>query len=228
VLVLACCPGGITSNVMTRLARGDVALSISFTALASLITTVTLPLIITQAGRALIGTALPPVSITGLGLKMFVMTTLPVVLGVLLRQRRPGWAGRWEGRFEQAANGLFALILAITIVGEWRTLVDNLGGLGPVLLSLNLGMLTIGTAVARLLRLPPAQVSCVAIESGFQNGTVGIAVGALLASADLAGSALSPYSLPSAVYGVLMMVTILPYLAWRRSLQPLPSGIQLP
>ena len=228
VLVLACCPGGITSNVMTRLARGDVALSISFTALASLITTVTLPLIVTLAGGALTGAPLPPVSITGLGLKMFVMTTLPVVLGVVLRQRRPGWAGRWERPLEGVANGLFALILAITILGEWKTLVDNLGSLGPVLLSLNLGMLAIGTAVARLLRLPPSQVSCVAIESGFQNGTVGIAVGALLASADLAGSRLSAYSLPSAVYGVLMMVTILPYLGWRRSLQPLAAGIQAP
>jgi BASS family bile acid:Na+ symporter len=228
VLVLVCCPEGITSNVMTRLARGDVALSISFTALASLFTTVTLRMIIALAGRAVIGTALPPVSITGLGMKMFVMTTLPVVLGVVLRQRRPGWDGRWERPLERLANGLFALILAITILGEWRTLVDNLGSLGPVLLSINVGMLAIGIAVASFLRLPPAQVSCVAIESGFQNVTVGIAVGALLASADLAGSGLSPYSLPSDVYGVLMMVTILHCLAWRRSQQPLAAGIQVP
>jgi BASS family bile acid:Na+ symporter len=235
VLVLACCPGGITSNVMTRLARGDVALSISFTALASLITTVTLPTILAMGGRALMGSALPPVSITGLGLKMFVMTTLPVVLGVVLRQARPGWAVRWERPFERLATALFGLILAITILGEWRTLVDNLGTLGPVLLSLNLGMLAIGTVVSQLLRLPPAQVSCVAIESGFQNGTVGIAVGALLATArnavqsdgdglgaaagDIAASGLSAFSLPSGVYGVLMMVTILPYLAWRRSVR---------
>jgi BASS family bile acid:Na+ symporter len=235
VLVLACCPGGITSNVMTRLARGDVALSISFTALASLITMVTLPLIVSAAGRALMGAPLPGVGITGLGLKMFVMTTLPVLLGVLLRQRRPGLAGRWERPCDRLATGLFALILAITILGEWQTLIDNLASLGPVLLCLNVGMLAIGTAVAALLKLPPPQVSCVAIESGFQNGTVGIAVGALLASAaagdagaaaagaaaGAAGAAvggLSAFSLPSGVYGVLMMITILPYLAWRRSL----------
>ena len=135
VLVLACCPGGITSNVMTRLARGDVALSISFTALASLVTTVTLPLILSLGGRALMGAALPAISITGLGLKMFLMTTLPVVLGVALRQQRPGWTGRWEHRFERLANGLFALILAITILGEWDTLRANIGSLGPVLLA---------------------------------------------------------------------------------------------
>ncbi len=218
VLVLACCPGGITSNVMTRLARGDVALSISFTALASLITTLTLPLILSVGGRSLMGENLPAVSITGLGLKMFAMTTLPVLLGVLLHQQRPGLARRWERTCERVATVLFALILAITIVGEWGTLIDNLGSLGPVLLLLNVGMLAIGTIVARLLRLPSPQVSCVAIESGFQNGTVGIAVGALLAGAGSSAAGLSPYSLPSGVYGVLMMITIIPYLLWRRSL----------
>ncbi|QPN65733.1 bile acid:sodium symporter family protein [Synechococcus sp. CBW1006] len=215
VLVLACCPGGITSNVMTRLARGDVALSISFTALASLITTITLPLILTVGGRALMGTALPAVSITGLGLKMFVMTTLPVLLGVLLRQRRQALTQRWERPCEQMANGLFVLIA-------------NLTSLGPVLLLLNLGMLAIGTAVAQILRLPASQVSAVAIESGFQNGTVGIAVGALLVGGSGPEMGLSAYSLPSGVYGVLMMITILPYLVWRRSIQAMadPSVIE--
>ena len=148
VLVLACCPGGVTSNVMTRLARGDVALSISFTALASLITTITLPLILTVGSRALLGAALPAVSITGLGLKMFLMTTLPVLLGVLLRQQRPALARAWERPCDRLATGLFGLILVITIAGEWSTLMDHLGSLGPVLLTLNVGMLAIGTAVS--------------------------------------------------------------------------------
>lgn len=222
VLVLACCPGGITSNVMTRLARGDVALSISFTALASLITTLTLPPILSLGGRALMGTALPAVSITGLGLQMGLMTTLPVLLGVLLRQRQPALARRWEHPAERIATGLFGLILAVTILAEWQTLIDNLASLGPVLLTLNVGMLAIGTAVAQGLRLPASQVSTVAIESGFQNGTVGIAVGALVLEASGSGLGLSAYSLPSAVYGVLMMVTIVPYLAWRRSIPPTP------
>ncbi len=225
VLVLACCPGGVTSNVMTRLARGDVALSISFTALASLITTITLPLILTLGSRTLLGTSLPAVSITGLGLKMFLMTTLPVLLGVLLRQRRPALARAWERPCDRLATGLFGLILVITITVEWSTLMDHLASLGPVLLTLNVGMLAIGTAVSRLLGLAPPQVSCVAIESGFQNGTVGIAVGALIAEAAAGGSVsgLSAYSLPSGVYGVLMMLTILPYLAWRRSI-PVAAG----
>lgn len=222
VLVLACCPGGITSNVMTRLARGDVALSISFTALASLITTLTLPPILTLGGRALMGTTLPAVSITGLGLKMALMTTLPVLLGVVLRQRQPALARRWERPGERIATGLFGLILAITILAERQTLIDNLASLGPVLLTLNVGMLAIGTAVAQGLRLPASQVSTVAIESGFQNGTVGIAVGALVLEASGSVLGLSAYSLPSAVYGVLMMVTIVPYLAWRRSIPPTP------
>jgi BASS family bile acid:Na+ symporter len=134
-----------------------VALSISFTALASLITTLTLPLILSVGGQALMGADLPAVSITGLVLKMFAMTTLPVLLGVLLHQQRPGLARRRERTCERVATLLFALILAITIV-------------------------------ARLLRLPSPQVSCVAIESGFQNGTVGIAVGALLAGLRAGGA----------------------------------------
>lgn len=228
VLVLACCPGGITSNVMTRLARGDVALSISFTALASLLTTITVPLILSIGGSRLIGSSLPPVNMSGLALKMFAMTSLPVLLGVVLRQRRPRLVQGWERPCERMATALFALILLITVVSEWQTLLDNLATLGPVLLSLNIGMLAIGTLLALALRLNPPQVSCVAIEAGFQNGTVGIAVGALLAGSAVGGSALSPdglspFSLPSGVYGVLMMITILPYLLWRRSLTTPPT-----
>jgi BASS family bile acid:Na+ symporter len=148
-----------------------------------------------------------------------------VLLGVLLRQQRPALARAWERPCDRLATGLFGLILVITIAGEWSTLMDHLGSLGPVLLTLNVGMLAIGTAVSRLLGLAPPQVSCVAIESGFQNGTVGIAVGALIAEAGAGGavSGLSAYSLPSGVYGVLMMLTILPYLAWRRSI-PVGAG----
>ncbi|MEB3322549.1 MAG: bile acid:sodium symporter family protein [Synechococcaceae cyanobacterium] len=217
VMVLACCPGGITSNVMTRLARGDVALSISYTALASLLTMVTLPLIVSLTAGLLLGETGTRVDVTGLSLKVFLMSTLPVVLGVLARLRWPLAVRGLEAPLAQVANGLFALILAITIVSQWHTLVANLDRLGPVLLALNLSMLAIGTAVGHLLALPPPQVSTLAIESGFQNGTVGIAVGALLAGAAHQES-LSAYSLPSGVYGVLMMVTIAPYLLWRRSL----------
>ncbi|QEY31485.1 bile acid:sodium symporter family protein [Synechococcus sp. RSCCF101] len=226
VLILACCPGGITSNVMTKLARGDVALSISFTALASLITSVSLPLILQTTAPLLTDGGLPQVSVAGLSLRMFAMTTIPVVLGVALHRMRPSLALGLERRFTPVANGLFALILLITIISQWSTLMAQLGRLAPLLLLLNLVMLAIGTLVAGAMALPVPQVSTVAIESGFQNGTVGIAVGAVLATATAAATgagtgpaaALSPYSLPSAVYGVVMMLTIGPYVLWRRSL----------
>jgi BASS family bile acid:Na+ symporter len=217
VMVLACCPGGITSNVMTRLARGDVALSISYTALASLLTMGTLPLIVAQAARSLRVADGLTIDVSGLCLRMFLMTTLPVLAGMALRLRRPGLTQRLERPMARIAGGLFGLILLVTIVSQWSTLMANLGRLGPLLLLLNLLMLAIGTAVAQALRLSVPEVTTLAIESGFQNGTVGIAVGALLAGA-AAGEGLSAFSLPSGVYGVLMNLTIGPFLLWRRSL----------
>ena len=178
VMILSCCPGGITSNVMTKLARGDVALSISYTALASLITAVTLPLVLGLVGPWL----LPQQDVA--------LSILPL------------------------SGKVFALIVLATLVSQWDVFIANIPTLGPTLLALNLLMLAVGLGLGAALCLPQPQVTALAVEAGFQNGTIGIVVGALIAPALVEGQ-LNRFSLPSAVYGILMLLTIAPFLLWR-------------
>ena len=217
VMILSCCPGGITSNVMTRWARGDVALSISYTAIVSLLTALTLPLILGIASTQFLSGRALDLNVLSLSLKVFAIATLPVLIGVLIRKIRPASAVALERSCALLSNALFALILLATLISQWAVFTGNLMILGPILLSLNLMMLFIGCCLGSGLKLPREQVTTLAIESGFQNGTIGIVVGTLV-SQPVAGALLSQSSLPSAVYGVLMLITIAPFLLWRRSI----------
>ena len=217
VMILSCCPGGITSSIVTKLSRGDVALSISYTALASLVTAATLPLVLSLTAPMLMPKQDVGLSILPLSLKVFALATLPVLLGVCIRQWIPKLAVRWQLPCSQLANGLFVAVLIGVLIGQWDVFIANLPLLGPVLLLLNLLMLTIGLVVGHLLRLKKPQITSLSVEAGFQNGTIGIVVGSLI-SEELIQGGLSRFSLPSAVYSVLMLVTIIPFVLWRRSL----------
>ena len=222
VMILSCCPGGITSNVMTRLSRGDVALSISYTALASLVTAVTLPVVLSLTAPLLLPSPNLELSILPLSLKVFAISTMPVVIGVWIAQQAPGFCKRNRQKAERLANLLFVLIVAGTLISQWTVFTGNLTTIGPTLLTLNLVMLAIGLGLGHRLKLSTEQTTSLSIEAGFQNGTVGIVVGSLLGP-ELMQSQLNSFSLPSAVYGVLMTVTIIPFIAWRRSIQPLTT-----
>ena len=217
VMILSCCPGGITSNVMTRWARGDVALSISYTAIASLLTVVSLPLVLGVAAGQFLSSNELKLAVAPLSLKVFAIATLPVLIGVVIRQLRPSVANGFEQGCSRLANLLFAVILLATLVSQWEVFTGNLSVLGPILLSLNVLMLLLGCTFGALLALSRRQVTTLAVESGFQNGTVGIVVGAMLSSPS-ADVVLTEMSLPSAVYGVLMLITVAPFMVWRRSL----------
>ena len=222
VMVLSCCPGGVTSNLFTRLARGDVALSISYTALASVLTAVTLPLILGLVSGPLMPDLDTSISTLPLSFKMLSIATLPVVIGVFCNQWKPGWCLAMRPLCDRFANVVLVLVIIGAVASQWALFVGNLQTLGPLLLLLNLLMLGIGLGVGTLLALPQAQVTTLAIESGFQNGTVGIVVGTLLTPLVL-GDQLSGFSLPSAIYGVLMQFTVIPFVVWRRFSAPTMS-----
>ena len=217
IMILSCCPGGITSSLVTKLSRGDVALSISYTALASLVTAATLPVVLSLTAPILIPQQDVGLSIVPLSLKVFSLATLPVLLGVAIRQWTPKFAVRWQLPSSQLANGLFIAVLIGVLIGQWDVFIAYLPVLGPVLLLLNLIMLIVGLAVGYLLSLKKSQITSLSVEAGFQNGTIGIVVGSLI-SEELVQGGLNRFSLPSAVYSVLMLVTIVPFVLWRRSL----------
>lgn len=215
VMILSCCPGGITSNIMTKLAKGDVALSISYTALASIATAVSLPLILRLSSYLLSPLGVVSVSILPLSLRIFLLATLPVFTGVVTGQLLGFKAQKVEKVLGRLANILFAVIVLGVLVSQWSAFASNLPTLGPALLGLNLIMLTLGLAVGSSLGMNTQKSTALAIEAGFQNGTIGIVVGTIVGASD-STIALNSYSLPSAVYGVLMLITIAPFIAWRR------------
>jgi BASS family bile acid:Na+ symporter len=210
VMILACCPGGVTSNILTKLAKGDTALSISYTAVVSVATVITLPVIVGFSMDHFMGESAPEIDILGLGITMFLLTTMPVLVGMAVRHYSPSKAESMERVVNLVAAVLFVIIVLAAIASEWDTLMDNIGTLGPAVIALNVLMLTIGYQSAKLLDLEIIRATTVSIESGIQNATVGITVGGLILASPDGG--LSTLSLPSGVYGVLMYLVIAPFM----------------
>ena len=213
LMILACCPGGVTSNILTKLAKGDTALSVSYTAIVSVATVITLPLIVGFSMDHFMGEAAPDIDIVKLGMEIFLLTTVPVGIGMTIRHYFAETADKMEKGVSMVAAGLFVIIVLAAIATEWGTLMDNIGKLGPAVMLLCVIMLGIGYKSADFLELNSKRATTVSIESGIQNAVVGIAVGDLILAAPDGG--FSTLSLPSGVYGVLMYIVISPFIYWR-------------
>ena len=215
LMVIAAAPGGVTSNILTKLAKGDTALSISYTAVISVIAVFTLPLIVGLSMSYFMGEVAPDIDILGLGITMFLLTTLPVLIGMTIRHQATSVAKSIEKGVNIVATILFVIIVIAAIVSEWDTLIENIGTLGPSVIMLNVLMLGIGYQSAKFFNIETAKATTVSIESGIQNATVGITIGGLILASPDGG--LSTLSLPSGVYGVLMYLIISPFIYWRIS-----------
>ncbi|MBO6900191.1 MAG: bile acid:sodium symporter [Rhizobiaceae bacterium] len=215
LMILSFCPGGVTSNILTKFARGDLALSISLTGVVSLVSVVTVPLLVAFTADHFMGVEAPPVNVTSLAVAMFAITALPVALGMVVRHFAPGLTGMIETFVERLAVILFVIVVVGALAANWTLFVDNLAVLGPAVVVLNAVLLAIGLGLARLFALDGRQATAISIETGIQNATLGITVGSLIVEQV---SALPPFSLPSGVYGITMYVVSLPFVFWRRGL----------
>ncbi len=213
-MLLSFCPGGVTSNILSKLAKADVALSVSLTAVISLLSIVTVPLLAAWSIDHFMAEDAPEVSISGLALAMFLITTLPVAIGVGLRHFATGLANRIDGPLSKLATILFVLIVIAALAGNWQLFVDNLGIMGAGLISLNLALLLIGLGLARAAKLSWNEAKTISIETGIQNSTLGITLAALITGTE---SGFSPLALPSAVYGITMYAVAIPFIAWYRN-----------
>lgn len=201
LMVVAICPGGPSSNLITYLAKGDVALSVSLTAISSLITVVTIPVLANQALRILMGTQAQislPIGTTML--QILVITLVPTAIGMALRHRWPASALRLERQVGRLAAGLLGLIILLLLIREGGKLPGFIWKVGLAVMLLNgLGTLA-GYLAGRLLGLPLAQQISLAVEVGIQNCTLAIAITAgMLGQPEMA--------VPAAVYGLWMYVT---------------------
>ncbi|WP_416675703.1 bile acid:sodium symporter family protein [Egbenema bharatensis] len=201
LIVLAVCPGGPSSNLMTYLARGDVALSVTLTAINSIITIFTIPIISNLALQHFLGqTAAISLPIGQTMLQIFLITLLPIAIGMLIRRQFPTTARRLEKQMSRLAIGLLGLIIGLLLLREGSQLPQFLVQVGMGVLLLNLLAMLTGFGAGKLFQLPLPQQICLAIEVGIQNGTLAIAITAgLLNDADMA--------VPAAVYSLLMYLT---------------------
>ena len=209
MMILVCCPGGVTSNMLTKIAKGDTALSISYTAIVSIITMFTLPLIVGLSIQYFMSSNAPNINIFSLGLTMFCITTVPVIIGLYTNTKYSHFSASFSSMANKISSILFIIIIIGALTSEWEAFINNLNLLGPAILLLIFLMLLIGYYSSSLFNLNKKQSITIAIESSIQNATVGITIGNLILN-ESAG--LSVLSLPSGVYGILMYLVCLPFI----------------
>jgi BASS family bile acid:Na+ symporter len=197
-MILAACPTGTTSNLLTYLARGDVALALSFTAVASVLTIFTLPLIVSFSLGHFAGAAQTVQAPAGMMMgQIFVMLGLPVALGMFVRHQWTAGALRIEPVATRIATVLFIVIVVAAVLKNWAALRDNFSTLAPFAITLNLLMLAVGFAMARLARLSQRQAVTLGIETSVQNATLALVIASTVLKQD-------QMAVPGALYGVLM------------------------
>lgn len=202
IMIIAAAPGGITSNLFTEFARGDVALSISLTAVISLVGLATIPFIVVFSHGYFIGGDVGDVSIAQTALSVFLLVTVPVAIGVALRRWLERTALRIHAVMRRVSIGLFILVLAGAIFQEHENAWGYLEQSGPVTLALNVVMMGLAFGLAWLLATGPRQRVTISLECGVQNATLAITLASLL----FEGTAVA---VPAATYGILSLGTAL-------------------
>ncbi len=220
-MIVAACPTGTTSNLLTYHARADVALALSFTAVAGVVSVFTIPMILDWSISHFMGAQQKINFPYGLVMgQIALLLGVPVGLGMLLRKSAPDFTRRFHGTMGLIATVLFVLIVFAAIAKNWGLLKENAPSLAPMVLAINLGMLLIGLGLSLLTRVPLRQAATVAIESSVQNSTLAIVISSTILMNDT-------MMLPGAVYGILMYFTgIFFVLVARRFVPPLTAQEQ--
>jgi BASS family bile acid:Na+ symporter len=208
VIILAACPGGPTSNLITHLANGDTALSVSMTTACSFITLLTIPFIINLGLQEVLGAStLIQLNVSQTILQVFLVVIVPVALGMLLKSKRPKFSLQMEKPVKSASGIFFVVVLLAVIIKERELLFSSLDEAGLVSLSLNLITMAIGYGLGYLFKLSLKQRISITIEGGIQNGTLGISIATILLNN-------TAYAIAPAVYGIIMFLTAGLFIFW--------------
>jgi BASS family bile acid:Na+ symporter len=201
LMILAVCPGGATSNLITHLAKGDAALSITLTAFSSVITVFTIPFLVNYSiGYFIPGGEAQQLEVVGTVVSVLVITIIPVALGMLVFAKVPKLAAKLDLPFRRISAIFYVVIVLAAVLKEKENLVRYFVEAGPAALALNVATLALSFGIAKLVKLPFRQGLTIAIESGIQNGTLGITIAATL----LMNSVMT---IPSAIYSLIMFGT---------------------
>ncbi|GAB4118678.1 MAG: bile acid:sodium symporter family protein [Rhodothalassiaceae bacterium] len=206
LMIIAACPGGPMSNLLTHLAGGDTALSIALTAVMSLVAIVTLPLIVGFSLPHFMGETAPPLPVAGTIFGLMAMTLVPVALGMTFKSSLPDLAARIEPAARRMAALLFVLFLFAAVAMEWQTVTTHLPDIAPPVIALNILVMTSAFALASAARLERERRIAITLECGIQNGSLAMFVAATLLGND-------EMMLPGAAYGLFMFPTALLFVA---------------
>ena len=202
VMIIAAAPGGVTSNIMTKFADGDVALSISLTAVISLLSIITVPLIIfTSADMLGITEVSRNISMTAIALKMFLVVTVPVILGMIIRKFAENFISSKVVIFNKLNIVLFVIFFFAAFYEEKDNLISFIMQAGLITLILNVSMMVIAFYIAKAFTSGVKQMRCIALECGLQNGTLAIFVSTQIFGTDII------YAIPTAAYALIMYIT---------------------
>ena len=202
VMIIAAAPGGVTSNILTKFANGDVALSITLTAIISLISIITVPLIIfTSADLFGITNISENISMTGIALKMFLVVTVPVILGMIIRKFAENFVNSKIQIFEKLNIVLFIIFFIAAFYEERESFIDFLMQAGFITLILNITMMIVAYYLGKTFASGMKQQKCIALECGLQNGTLAIFVSTQIFGTDIV------YITPTAAYALIMYIT---------------------
>ena len=204
LMLIACAPGGVTSNVITKFADGDVALSVSLTAVTSLISIITVPLIIFNSINFFeIDNISKDISMFGIALKMFFVVTVPIIIGMIIRHFLKDFITSRAILFQRFSIIIFALVFIAIYVSEWDRIITFIVNAGIIALILNLTMMILSFYIAKFFASGVAQQRSISIESGLQNGTLAAFVGTQI----FGETGVMTFIVPSAAYVLIMMTT---------------------
>ena len=201
VMIIAAAPGGVTSNILTKFANGDVALSVSLTAIISLLSILTVPFIVIKSANLLdINYLSKEISMSGISIKMFLVVTLPVVIGMLIRKFAQNFIIKRTALIEKISLTLFMIVFISIWLEEWDNIIMYISRAGIITLVLNVTMMVLGFYVAKIFASGIEQRKCISLECGLQNGTLAVFVSTQIFDDII-------YLIPTASYALIMFVT---------------------
>ena len=201
VMIIAAAPGGVTSNILTKFANGDVALSVSLTAIISLLCILTVPFIVIKSADLLdINYLSKEISMSGISIKMFLVVTLPVVIGMLIRKFAQDFIIKRTALIEKISLTLFMIVFISIWLDEWENIIMYISRAGVITLILNVTMMVLGFYVAKIFASGIEQRKCISLECGLQNGTLAVFVSTQIFDDII-------YLIPTASYALIMFVT---------------------
>ena len=201
LMIIAAAPGGVTSNVLTKFANGDVALSITLTAVISLISIISVPFVVINSANILGVSISKEISMVGISMKMALVVTVPVIIGMIVRGLAENFISSKINIINKLTGWLFVVVFIAIWIEEKNNIFTYLAEAGLAVLILNITMMALAYFIAKKFVSGIPQQKCIALECGLQNGTL-----ALFVSTQIFGSDIL-YAIPTAAYALIMYIT---------------------